>query len=170
MDRLILFRHAKAERAAPSGDDHDRSLTERGREDARLMGQVLADAGVKPDLALVSDAQRTRQTWTEAARAFDGVALRLEGRLYNAGTQALRAAIEEVEDQAGTVVLVGHNPGIHSLAVELLVEGAAAPSTIEKLRSKFPTATAAVFTVDAAGRTAYDGLYLAKDHGGGGEE
>jgi hypothetical protein len=56
-----------------------------------------------------------------------------------------------------------------SIAISFAATGAA-PSTIEKLRSKFPTATAAVFTVDAAGRAAYDGLYLAKDHGGGGEE
>ena len=54
MKRLILFRHAKTERHAPSGQDFDRRLTQRGRDDARLMGRVLADAGFSPDLVLVS--------------------------------------------------------------------------------------------------------------------
>ena len=54
MRRLILLRHAKAENQAASGEDIDRALTARGLADAARMGQVLADAGLQPDLALVS--------------------------------------------------------------------------------------------------------------------
>ena len=61
----------------------------------------------------------------------------------------------------GAVILVGHNPGLHQLAVELLVEGAASASEMARVRSRFPTATAAVFEMDAAGRPTFDGLYLA---------
>ena len=68
MRRLILLRHAKAENQAASGEDIDRALTARGLADAARMGQVLADAGLQPDLALVSSGVRARQTW-EAAKA-----------------------------------------------------------------------------------------------------
>src|SRR5579863_892928 len=70
MERLILLRHGKAEASAPSGEDFDRSLTERGRSDSALMGRVLAGAGYAPDLVLVSSAARTHQTWDAASPAF----------------------------------------------------------------------------------------------------
>jgi len=67
MRRLILFRHAKTEARSPSGDDASRRLTERGRDEAALMGRVLAEAGFLPDLALVSPAVRARETWEALA-------------------------------------------------------------------------------------------------------
>ena len=170
MQRLILLRHAKAERTAPSGDDFDRALSERGKRDARLMGQVLAGRGLKPDAAWVSPAQRTRETWAEAETAFGSVAARFENDLYHATANQMRQLIEVDEGADGTVIVVGHNPGLHQLAVDLLVEGAASASEIARMRSRFPTSTAAVFAMDAAGRPAFDGLYLAADYGGGGGE
>ena len=171
MQRLILLRHAKAERSAPSGEDFDRPLAERGRADAKLMGRVLADAGLTPDLALVSSAARTRQTWEEASRAFGReIETYADKRLYLAGSAAMRAMVEELEGRDGTLILVGHNPGIHQLALQLLIEGAAAASTIARITSKFPTASAVAFEVDAAGRPAYDGVFFAADYGGGAGE
>ena len=70
LQRLILLRHGKAESVAESGGDFERGLTERGRRDAALIGRVLADAGITPDLALVSAARRARETWDEASPAF----------------------------------------------------------------------------------------------------
>jgi phosphohistidine phosphatase len=170
MQRLILLRHAKAERNAPSGEDFDRSLTARGRTDAALMGRVLAQAGVRPDLALVSDAQRTRDTWEEASKALGPIETRFEAALYHASSRALRATIEPYEESGRSLILVGHNPGLHQLVIDLLIEGAAAPSTLARASSKFPTASAAVFVMDAAGRAVFDGLFFAADHGGGGSE
>jgi phosphohistidine phosphatase len=170
MHRLVLLRHAKAERAAPSGEDFDRALTERGRNDARLMGRVLAEAGVRADLALVSAAARTRQTWAGAAEALTGAELQADKALYNASSAQLRAALDRVDPSVGTVVMVGHNPGIHALGLELLIAGGASGAVLERIRGRFPTATALVLDIDAAERANYAGLYLAKDHGGGGED
>jgi phosphohistidine phosphatase len=170
MQRLILLRHAKAERGAPSGEDFDRALAEAGRADARLIGRVLGEAGLKPTLAIVSPARRTTETWQEASQAFPGAQVRHDRRLYNAAARTLRTVVEEEEGGDGAVVLVGHNPGIHQLVLDLLVEGAAAPSTLARARQKFPTGSAAVFEFDVAGRPVFDGLYFTADYGGGAGE
>lgn len=170
MDRLIVMRHAKAERRAESGRDFDRALTDRGRSDAAIMGRVLARAGLVPDLVLHSAAQRTTETAAVAAQAFPGVRLEGERGLYNAGPAALREAAERAGEGAGTVLLVAHNPGCHELTLELLREGGASAAVMARAASRFPTSTAAAFVIDAAGRANYDGLFLVADHGGGGGE
>jgi phosphohistidine phosphatase len=170
MQRLILLRHAKAERTAPSGDDFDRALSERGKRDARLMGHVLAERGIVPTAAWVSPARRTRETWAETELAFGAVEAKFPDDLYHATAGLMRRLIEADESNDGTVIVVGHNPGLHQLAVDLLVEGAASASAITHMRSRFPTATAVVFEFDVAGRPSFDGLYLAADFGGGGGE
>lgn len=170
MRRLVLFRHAKAERHAASGVDFDRALTERGRHDAHLIGRALAEAGVRPGLALVSPAVRTRETWADSGLGSEATEVRFERGLYNASAGQLRRAVQDVEAESETVVLVGHNPGLHELAVGLMVEGAASGALLDRVKGKFPTGTAIVFDLDAAGRPLFAGLYLAKDHGGGAED
>lgn len=170
MRTLILMRHAKAEAKAPSGEDHDRSLTVRGLSDARLMGRVLAEAGLKPDLALVSSAERTRQTWAGLAESFPEAEARFERRLYNAAAQTIRHVVELAEGGAETIVLVGHNPGVPMAMLELIIEGAEPASVIEKARGSFPTSSAVVFEFDAAMRPRFWNIFYARDHGGGGGE
>src|SRR5688500_9657880 len=118
MQRLILMRHAEAERAAGSGRDRDRGLSARGRTDAAAMGRALAARGLQPDLALVSPAARTRQTWELLHDAFGDVQIRDDEALYNGGAGALRRLVEAAEEEAGCLMLVAHNPGVHLLAVE----------------------------------------------------
>jgi len=167
--RLILLRHAKAQRAAPSGDDFDRPLAPQGRSDAALIGRVLAAEGLAPDRVLLSSSRRTAETWDQVRAAFPGVQGEARRDLYHAGAHTLLAAIEG-EDDADVLMLIGHNPGIHALAVALLRRDSAPPSIVARLDRGFPTSTAAVFAIDQAGRASYDGLYLVKDHGGGGSE
>lgn len=170
MRRLVLFRHAKAERHAASGEDFDRALTERGRHDAHIIGRALAEAGVKPGLALVSSAERTRETWEQSGLGSEETEVRFERGLYNASAGQLRRAVQDVEEACETVVVVGHNPGLHEFAVALMVEGAASGALLDRVKGKFPTATAIVFDLDAAGRPLFAGLYLPKDYGGGAED
>ena len=66
-------------------------------------------------------------------------------------------------------MVVGHNPGLHELAVELLVEASAASAEVERVAARFPTATAVVYEIDEAGRARLDGLFLAKELGGEGD-
>lgn len=165
MQRLILMRHAEAERASGSGDDRDRVLSARGRADATLMGRALAAKGLRPDLALVSTAARTRQTWELAHEAFGDVDVREQDALYNAGGETLRQAVEAAEDDAGCLLLVAHNPGVHLLAVEYLIESAASPAVLDRMSGGFPTGAAAIFTVDVAGRCAFEGFLQPRDLG-----
>ena len=166
MRRLILMRHAKAERLSDSGQDHDRPLCPRGIADARLMARELAARGLRPDLALVSDAARTRGTWAAMAETFVETPARFDAGLYDASAERLRSAVEAAEDEADTLLLIAHNPGLQLLAYELLVEAAASPAVLARVES-FPTGAAAVFAVDAAGRPTYDGVFTPKSLGGG---
>jgi phosphohistidine phosphatase len=169
MRRLILFRHAKAEPRGAGMDDFDRPLAERGREDAALIGRVLAREGLTPDLALVSPARRASETWIYARDAFPAAKAELDRDLYNAGPETIRDVVAARADDANTVIVVGHNPGLHELAVELLIEGGASAAEVERVAARFPTATAAALLIDPVGRASFDGLFLAKEHGGEGE-
>ena len=89
MDRLILLRHGKAEPESVSGQDFDRILTERGRRDVALVCLALADAGLQPELALVSPAARTLETWAVAATIFPGAQAQETARLHFKGQSGL---------------------------------------------------------------------------------
>jgi phosphohistidine phosphatase len=159
MDRLILFRHAKAESEAPSGDDYDRALAQRGRREAREMGDQLAALGFKPDLVLVSPALRTRETWELAEEALAGAEVRFEPSLYNAEAGAIRRLAEKAGEGRGAVMVVAHNPGLQELALRMLMEGSAPASFLVRAQRKFPPAAAAVFQFDAVGRPVAEGLF-----------
>lgn len=169
MRRLILMRHAKAERGSATGEDFDRALSERGVADAALMGRVLAAAKIAPDRALVSSANRTQQTWDAVRESFPRAGAIVSRSLYLAEPDEIEDAIEANTD-AGTVIVIAHNPGIHALAYRLLERGSAPPSIMARLDRGFPTSTAAAFLIDEAGRASYDGFFLVADHGGGGGE
>jgi phosphohistidine phosphatase len=124
MRRLMLLRHAKTERAQPGERDRDRKLTKRGRSDAPLIGAYMARHGLVPDLALVSPATRAQETWALLTNCFakKTPAVVNDERIYNADPQSLLALLAETEG-AKSLVLVGHNPGLHDLAVQLIAAG-----------------------------------------------
>jgi phosphohistidine phosphatase len=169
MRRLILFRHAKAESRAPGGEDIDRALTERGRQDAALMADMLARAGLTPDLALVSPALRARETWQCAQDALSGVETQVRDGLYNAAPEEVADELDAGTESAETVIVVGHNPSLQELSVNLLLGGDGSAGDIERVSAKFATATAAAFRIDAEGRVALEGLFHARDQAGDGE-
>jgi phosphohistidine phosphatase len=163
MKRLILFRHGKTERHAPSGEDLDRRLTVRGCEDSHLMGKVLAAAGLIPDMALVSSAQRARETWDAARPAFPDAAFEIRPELYHSDQRdLLRIARKR---QAETVMVVAHNPGLHMLTAAL-IDQAKAPTLQLQVAEGFPTAGISAFAFDAD-TVAVLGLFFPRDHGGG---
>lgn len=165
MKRLILFRHGKTERHAPSGEDFDRRLTVRGCEDSHLMGKVLAEAGLVPDLALVSAAERARETWDAARPAFPDARVEFRRELYNADARDLMRYARA--DLAETILIVAHNPGLHVLAVTLA--GQAEDEVMEaRARDGFSTAACAAFAFEGEKVEAL-GLFLPRDHGGGGD-
>jgi phosphohistidine phosphatase len=160
MDRLILFRHGKAEPESASGEDFDRGLALRGVRESAQTGARLADLGFLPDVVLVSTALRTRESWAAAEPFFPNAEARFDAELYLADSGSVRREAERAGADASVVMVVGHNPGLQELAVQLLTEGGAPPSLIARATRQFPTAAAAVFLVDGAGRPAFDGLFF----------
>jgi phosphohistidine phosphatase len=149
MRRLILLRHAKSDRP-PGTPDMARPLNERGAAAARLMGAYMAHHGLVPDHVLCSPARRTRDTFTAAASQWPAaVKVSFDERLYVAPPQAILSVICAQAAEARSLMVIGHNPGLHE-AAELLIAAGDVPLR-ERLREKFPTAALAVidFVADA---------------------
>lgn len=108
------------------------------------MGAYLASERLLPELALVSDAVRARETWDLARRPLPPTPMRLEPRIYEASADRLLAVLREVEEAVETLLMVGHNPGFEELA-RALAEGGD-PAGLARLAEKFPTAALAVIT------------------------
>ena len=140
MPTLVLLRHAKS--AWPPGvPDDERSLNPRGRRDAPVAGEVLA-AGAQIDLAIVSPAQRARETFQLAMSALPTMpAHRIDQRLYDADVVDLLAVISEVPDDVERLLLVGHNPGTEMLAFWLAAD-TPTPDYLN-MSTKYPTAAMA---------------------------
>ncbi|WP_243073750.1 histidine phosphatase family protein [Microbacterium sp. SS28] len=132
--RLALVRHAKSDWGDPSLDDHDRPLNERGRRDAPVMAQRLADAGFRADAILSSTALRAATTAAHFGDAL-GVSVEHQERLYGAPASLLLEAA--AERGAASVVVVAHDPGMSVLAGRLSGE-----------IGHMPTCAVATFTWD----------------------
>lgn len=117
MKRLILMRHAKSDWGREGLRDHDRPLSLRGRLAAPLMAAWLREIGASPDVALVSSAARTRETWDRMA--FDAADETHES-LYHASAEAMLKVARGAPDAAGTALLLAHQPGIEDFADRLL--------------------------------------------------
>ncbi len=142
MGTLSLFRHAKAEQALPGQGDFDRRLTERGRADAARMGALLADLGI--ELAIVSPAARTRETWETATEGWEAPpTVEFDPELYLCRARVLIRRIRKIADEVKSVVLVGHNPCWQEVALWLAQESREAAA----MQAKFPTAALAVLHV-----------------------
>jgi phosphohistidine phosphatase len=149
MRRLLLLRHAKAERLPPGGRDLDRVLAERGRADGKTLGGYLARHRPIPDRAVVSTSARTRETWALIAAAFaKAPPVHLEERLYDASPLAILEVVKQTADDIGTLLVIGHNPGLQELAAMLTASGNI--EARERLGREFPTSALATIAFAAA--------------------
>jgi phosphohistidine phosphatase len=147
MKQLFLVRHAKSSWDDPELPDHDRPLAPRGRRAARLLAEHLGREGITPSLVLCSTARRTRETLEGIAPALgEGTRVQIEDELYAASGQRLLERLRVVEDGAGSVLLIGHNPGVEQLALSLAGSG----EKLADVRRKYPTG--ALATLEFAGR------------------
>ncbi len=139
----MLLRHAKAEQDRWD-EDHERELTPRGRRDAAAAGHWLHEHGIGVDEVLCSTAERTQQT---AEGVWDGgcpeADVHLDRRIYNASSERLLEVIREADDDADVLMVVGHAPGIPSLA-ELLCDGQGSTDGHRAMAEGFPTCALAV--------------------------
>lgn len=154
MKTLLLMRHAKSSWVDPDLADRDRPLAPRGRKAAPLVGKRLAKLDLVPDLVLCSDAARARETWEAmAAKLPEGVAVRHLRGLYPGAPSRINAAIARLPDAVGRVLVLGHAPGIATLARGLARDGERRP--LDRLAEKFPTGAVAVIAFEAS----WDGLW-----------
>lgn len=137
MRQLLLLRHAKTERVEPGERDRDRKLTKRGRHDAPIIGAYMAKHAFVPDLALVSPASRTQETWALMIPCFTKPPPMLtDDRIYNASVGQLFAVLTEARSEK-SLLMIGHNPGFHELAVHLIASGDV--NLREQLKEGLPT-------------------------------
>ncbi|WP_275169978.1 histidine phosphatase family protein [Bradyrhizobium sp. CSS354] len=152
MRRLLLLRHAKTETDAPSGRDQDRRLDDRGRRDAAQLGDWIATHPPFPETVLVSHAVRARQTWDIAWEAMkDRVAapqVEILPELYGADPAQILETIRTATVPADPkqLLLIGHNPGMHEVA--LMLTGGGDPAAAKALADNLPTAGLAIFDFD----------------------
>jgi len=151
MKRLILMRHAKTEPWSEGIDDFGRALTPLGHSDARRVAEELVLLGWSPERILVSSARRARETCAQAAAVLTGEKVRPMESLYLTGVRGLTEAVTH-NDAAGTLMVIGHNPGLHDFALAILREGGALDHQASlRLQEKFPTSCAALFEAEEAG-------------------
>lgn len=129
MKTLLLLRHAKSSWKHPELKDHDRPLNKRGKRTAPLIGALLQDENLTPDLILCSSAVRTYTTALLVTKAcpFDGE-IKPTRELYLGEPQAYIDVLRRVADKHARVLLVGHNPGLEALIESLTGEAMEMPT------------------------------------------
>jgi phosphohistidine phosphatase len=142
MKRLYLLRHAKSSWKHPELADRDRPLAGRGRRAAKAMSRHLREQGIDPELVLCSPARRARETLERIEPVLGRGAVRVEPELYGASAGMLLARLRRVPDDIGSVMLIGHNPAIQLLALDLC-------RNARELEGKYPTAALATLAFPA---------------------
>jgi phosphohistidine phosphatase len=139
MKLLYLLRHAKSSWSDPALPDHRRPLTGRGRRAAKAIGRYLHAHGIEPEMVLCSTARRARDTLDRIEPALGKADIRIEPELYAASANELLDRVRSVPDAVESVLVIGHNPGLQDLALDL----ARPTPELRELEAKFPTAALA---------------------------
>ncbi len=145
MRTLCLLRHCKS--AWPSGTpDFERPLNGRGRDSAARMGRYLGQQKLTPDVVLCSAATRTRETLDLGSLFWSAPpTIVIEPDLYLAGERTLLAHIKRIDPRHKVALVIGHNPGMQGLALDL---AAGAPSgELDRLATKYPTGGLTLFDI-----------------------
>ena len=148
MRTVSLYRHAKSSWDDPALEDFERGLSKRGQKSAPAMGAFLRDNALMPELVICSPAQRTRETFdlTFGQRNDAPGNLRCDERLYHASSATMLDLLRNLPAEVGHVMILGHNPGLHALALDLFSHGAA--DAVDTVCRKFPTCGLAVVDIE----------------------
>ena len=157
MHQLLFLRHAKSSWDDPKLADRDRPLSKRGRRAAAAMRKAMLDLGLTPDVVLVSPSRRTLETLAALEPWDDTPLVEQVEALYLATAPQLLTILHGVNETVRSLMLIGHNPGMHELAV-LLASTSVASDATRRMTTALPTAALAEFSVatqwqqlDAAG-------------------
>lgn len=158
MRQLLLLRHAKSAWDDPALADHARPLNGRGKRAAAAMANAMRGLGLAPDVVLVSSARRTLQTLEALSPFPDSPIIEPMDELYLASWQNLLGLLHRVPETARSVLLIGHNPGLHDLALALTGADAMARSReARRVAEAFPTAALAEFSISSPWATLAEG-------------
>ncbi|WP_061966107.1 SixA phosphatase family protein [Demequina aurantiaca] len=142
MPTLLLVRHAKAEPPSDNLSDHDRSLTLPGRTSATELGEVLREAGLVPDVVLVSSAVRTQQTWKLMSSSLETADVRVEEELYETHVGGVQELLAALEGEPNIVAVIGHEPTMSATAAHFAGPDSDTPS-LQRIAQGLPTGNAA---------------------------
>ena len=153
---LYILRHAKAEVGSATLDDHERALNEQGVAACEVIGKYMADQAVNPGLVLCSTAKRAKETWALVKEA-SGLQAQQEytDRLYLASANEMVGQLAQLPDSVASVMIVGHNPGLHQLCLALAKKGD--EKSLDQLHMTFPTCAFAAIDL---GETAWRDIAL----------
>lgn len=152
---LLLFRHAKAERAGPGQRDRERPLAERGRRDAATMGSLLAKRGLVPDRVLLSPALRTVSSWEiMRTQADDDSDVRVLEALFD-NPHGYPPLIRAEGGDAERLLVVGHNPFIQEAAIRLSADRTSRDA--KAIADHMPTAGLTILSFDGEWRELAEG-------------
>ncbi|MCU0887214.1 MAG: histidine phosphatase family protein [Rubritepida sp.] len=149
MRQLLLLRHAKSSWDDARLTDHARPLNARGHRAAAAMAEQMSELGLVPDIVLVSSARRTLQTLEALQPIEGGPLIEVMDALYLAPWPQLLETLRALPETARSVLLIGHNPGLHELGLALLGPAGAAMggTAAQRLAEGYPTGALAEFTI-----------------------
>jgi len=139
-----VLRHAKSSWDDPGLADADRPLAPRGRKAAKRLARVLGQEEIRPQLVLCSPAVRATQTLERVLPALGSPEVHIDGGLYHASADELLGRLQQIPDDVGEAVVVGHNPGLGELCLLLGRSG----SERERIASNLPTGAFVTLTAD----------------------
>lgn len=148
MKTLGLFRHAKSDWNDARLRDFDRPLNLRGRKGAAAMGKHILEYGQSWNRIIASPAVRVTETIEIAAKAGSGTPpINWDRRIYLASSASLIDLLRDQEGDPGSILLIGHNPGLEDLIFDLVPDDGSSPLR-DIVEEKFPTAAFAVLQLD----------------------
>ena len=120
MKTLSILRHAKSSWKDLGVPDHQRPLNKRGRHDAPLIGKLLRDQNITPDIIISSTAIRAETTAKLVAKAckYKGEII-FDKSVYNTEPIDILNLLSRCSDRYYSILLVGHNPTVEEI-IELL--------------------------------------------------
>jgi phosphohistidine phosphatase len=136
---LHLLRHAKAA-VDPDSTDHARPLVKRGIKAAEALAAHLTETGFTVDRVFCSTAQRARQTYELVAPSLGRTPIAYRDRLYLIDPDDMLDLINGLPDTADRILLIGHNPTFHGIALALTRQAARGHADeLAALQEKYPT-------------------------------
>jgi phosphohistidine phosphatase len=145
---LFLLRHAKSSWDEPDLADKDRPLATRGERAARRMAEHMRAHRIRPALVLCSPAVRARATLDLVAAGLGSkTKIHIDDRIYGADAADLLAIVRSTPESVPSLLLVGHNPTMHDLALDLMGDGDG--DAVARMGLKFPTGALACLSFGA---------------------